>query len=82
VLVAQQARDEEEPEDILGRRAIARDLDGKVGRDDVHEEKARAEEQQHRHVERVGADGERRFAVEPAAQDPEAGKEHQRFVPR
>ena len=80
-VVAENARDDEEPEQILARGAEAGHLDGEERRVDVHEHEAGGQEQQDAAVHRRGAGGEGRSRFDALPTDPERGKEQQRLVP-
>ena len=80
-VVPEDARDDEEPEQILARGAEAGKLDGEERCVDVHEHEAGGQEQQDAAVHRRGAGGEGRSRLDALPADPERGKEQQRLVP-
>ena len=80
-VVMHEARDEEEPEHVLHRRAEAGDLDGVVRRDDVHENEADRQEYAHRQIQRIAAGLQRRFAAEALIDHAAQRQQHQAFIP-
>ena len=80
-VVADQPRDEIEPQKVLARCAEARNLNGKIRADDAQKHEADREENCHREIERVELRGNRgrRFFALP--DQPDNAQQQQRLIP-
>ena len=79
--VTQEPRDKIEPENILHRRAVAVQLNGRIAPDDAHQRETDAEKREDRQVEGICTRPDRLLPTHPSPDDPEEREKDQQLVP-